>query len=157
MVKIHGLETPSPFELSIYRLTPSTNVAVLGTTYDVPLKDDCNIFWNRSPGSSTSFKNLALLPSFPGFLPERHKHRPFQALTLSPPFLRFSFPSPQIVNSITFPPSILAHSAPTITTLLLLFGSRCLNCNPQTVLLFPHPAVFFPRVLLFYPEDGGRT
>ena len=123
----------------------STNVAGLVTTYNVPLRDDCNIFWYRSPGSSTSFKNLGL-PSFPGFIPERHKHRPFQALTLSPPFLRFSLPSPQTVNTITFSPSIHAHSVPTLKTLLLFFGSRCPNCSSADRASVPPSYSLLPRV-----------
>jgi hypothetical protein len=136
----------------------STNVASLGTTYDVPLRDDCNIFWYRSPGSSTSFKNLGL-PSFPGFIPERHKHRPFQTLTLSPPFLRLTLPSPQTVNTITFPPSIHAHSVPTLKTLLFFFFFRspCPNCSPADRAFVPPSCSLFPRVFFFYPEDEGRT
>jgi hypothetical protein len=107
-------------------------------------------------GSSTSFKNLGL-PSFPEFIPERHKHRPFQALTLSPPFHRFSLPSPQTVNTITFSPSIQAHSVPTLKTLFLFFGSRCPNCSPADHASVPPSCSLFPRVFFFYPEDGGRT
>jgi len=128
----------------------STNVAGLGTTYDVPLRDDCNIFWYRSPGSSTSFKNLGL-PSFPGFIPERHKHRPFQPLTLSPPFLRFSLPSPQIANTITF--SLL--DSRTFYTYIKnpcssSSGHGVLAAHPQTVLRFAHPIVF-SRARFFLP------